>query len=211
MESYYPIMLSLAGKKVVIVGGGKVAERKVLGLLGSMANILVVAPDVSPEINRLAKTGKVTWLVKRFSKEDLEGAFMIFAATNDKGLNQAIKNAAVFCPLVTIADDPKGSNFQVPAKVQRGRLTIAVSTGGASPILARKIRAQLEQAFDEKYQDYLEFLFAARQQIIQKVKDSKIKSELLNLITSQEFIHSENRQADFQDLLRKTIRQVPSE
>jgi precorrin-2 dehydrogenase / sirohydrochlorin ferrochelatase len=205
MESYYPIMLKLAGKKVVVVGGGRVAKRKISSLIATKANITVVAPKISMEIQQLVESGKIDWLAKSFSIEDIEGAFLVFAATNEKDLNRKIKDAAEVCTLVTIADDPAGSDFHVPAKVQRGRLTVAVSTGGASPTLARKIRSQLEQEFDERYEDYLNFLFAARQQILEEVEDPSLKSKLLNQIVSPEFLNSNNRLADFQALYTKLI------
>jgi precorrin-2 dehydrogenase/sirohydrochlorin ferrochelatase len=205
MESYYPIMLKLAGKKIVVVGGGKVAERKIFGLIDTKANITVVAPKISMEVQQLVANGKIVWLAKSFSMEDIEGAFMVFAATNEKDLNQQIKDAAEACPLITISDDSDGSDFHVPAKVQRGRLTVAVSTGGASPTLARKIRGQLEQQYDERYEDYLNFLFAARQQILQEVKDPSLKSKLLNQIVSPEFLNSHDRLADFQALYKELI------
>lgn len=197
MDSYYPITLRLAGKKIVVAGGGKVAERKITGLMGTKADITVVSPEVSTEINKLAASGEVKWLAKNFAIEDIKEAFMIFAATNDRDLNQAIKNEAEAHQLVTIADDPEGSDFQVPAKVQRGRLTIAVSTGGASPTLARNIKAQLEQEFDDRYDNYLEFLFQARQQIVQEVADPSLKRKLLKEIACPAFFTSQNRQADF--------------
>lgn len=203
MESYYPVTLRLAGKKIVVIGGGKVAERKIIGLIGAQADITVVSPQVSPEIIKLAEAGSIVWLEKPFSIEDIKEAFMIFAATNNRELNRAIKEAAEAFQLVTIADDPEGSDFQVPAKIQRGRLIIAVSTGGASPTLARKIRDQLKQEFDEQYDDYLEFLFAARQKILIEVVDPSIKRKLLTEIVSPVFLESNNRQADFLSLYEK--------
>jgi precorrin-2 dehydrogenase/sirohydrochlorin ferrochelatase len=203
MESVYPIMLKLAEKKIVVIGGGKVAERKVFGLIDTKANITVVAPEISSELQQLAKTGQIDWQAKTFSTEDIEGAFMVFAATNDKELNQKIKDAAKTCPLVTIADNPEESDFQVPAKVKRGRLTIAVSTGGASPTLARKIRHQLEQEFDERYEDYLNFLFTVRRQIVKEVQEPSLKSKLLNQIVTPEFLNSKNRMEDFQTLYKE--------
>jgi precorrin-2 dehydrogenase / sirohydrochlorin ferrochelatase len=205
MESYYPIMLKLAGKKVVVVGGGRVAERKISGLIATKANITVIAPEISLELQLFVKTGEIEWLAKIFSDEDIEGAFLVFAATNDRELNQKIKDATEANSLITIADDPEESDFHVPAKVQRGRLTVAVSTGGASPTLARKIRSQLEQEFDERYEDYLNFLLAARQQILQEVKDPSLKSKLLNQIVTPQFLNSKNRLADFQALYKESI------
>ena len=122
-------MVKIEGKKAVVVGGGKVAERKVTGLLGSGANIVVVSPEATEELRRLARIRKIDWQQKSFSEEDIRGAFFIFAATNDNELNQAIKRSAGDHQLVTIADDPEGSDFHVPSQIHRGRLTISVSTG----------------------------------------------------------------------------------
>ena len=161
----------------MVVGGGKVAERKVSGLLGTNAMIIVISPECTEELYRLASSGMIEWQKKSFSKEDIEGALLIFAATNDHQLNHYIKTTASDQQLVTIADDPEGSDFHVPSHIQRGRLSIAVSTGGASPTLARKIREQLEQQFDDRFEDYLEFLYSARQRILQEVKDPSEKEK----------------------------------
>lgn len=202
MNSNYPIMVRLEGKKVVVVGGGKVAARKVSGLLDSGAHIIVISPDATGELRDLATGGIIEWHEKQFSKQDIEGAFLIFAATNDSELNQSIKAAASDHQLVTIADDPEGSDFHVPSHIQRGRLSIAVSTGGASPTLARKIREQLELQFDDRFEEYLEFLFSARQRILREVKDPARKRKVLTAIVSEEFINSQNREADFSRLLQ---------
>jgi precorrin-2 dehydrogenase/sirohydrochlorin ferrochelatase len=201
-------MLKLEGKKVVIVGGGKVAERKVTGLLGTGSHITVISPNTTDELKRLAGCGRIEWIEKSFSKEDLDGAFLIFAATNDNEVNQYIKMAARDQQLVTIADDPEGSDFHVPSHIQRGRLSIAVSTGGASPTLARKIREQLEQQFDEGFEEYLEFLFSARQRVLKEVKDATRKRKMLSAIASREFLNSQDREADFLHLLQNTRNDV---
>lgn len=203
MNSNYPIMLRLEGKKVVVIGGGRVAERKVTGLLGTGSLITVISPQATEELKGLAGSGLIEWLERSFSKEDIEGAFLIFAATNDNVLNQSIKMAASEQQLVTIADDPEGSDFHVPSHIQRGRLSIAVSTGGASPTLARKIREQLEHQFDDQFEEYLEFLFSARQRILKEVKDPSRKGKILNAIVSEEFLKSPNREADLSRLLQE--------
>jgi precorrin-2 dehydrogenase/sirohydrochlorin ferrochelatase len=208
LNSNYPIMLNLEGKKVVIVGGGKVAERKVTGLLGTGSHITVISPNTTDELKRLAGCLRIEWIEKSFSKEDLDGAFLIFAATNDNEVNQYIKMAARDQQLVTIADDPEGSDFHVPSHIQRGRLSIAVSTGGASPTLARKIREQLEQQFDEGFEEYLEFLFSARQRVLKEVKDATRKRKMLSAIASREFLNSQDREADFLHLLQNTRNDV---
>ncbi|SDN20652.1 NAD(P)-binding protein [Bacillus sp. OK048] len=199
----YPITLRLAGKKVVVAGGGKVAERKVSGLLGTNARIVVISPDITDELNRLASNGMIEWQKKSFSTEDINGALLIFAATNDHQLNQYIKTTTSDQQLVTIADDPAGSDFHVPSHIQRGRLSIAVSTGGASPTLAKKIREQLELQFDDRFEDYLEFLYSARQRILQEVKDPSRKGRLVTAIVSEQFLNSQNREADFSLLMQE--------
>jgi precorrin-2 dehydrogenase/sirohydrochlorin ferrochelatase len=196
-------MLRLEGKKVVVIGGGRVAERKVTGLLGTGSLITVISPQATDKLKGLAGSGLIEWLERSFSKEDIEGAFLIFAATNDNVLNQSIKMAAGEQQLVTIADDPEGSDFHVPSHIQRGRLSIAVSTGGASPTLARKIREQLEHQFDDQFEEYLEFLFSARQRILKEVKDPSRKGKILTAIVSEEFMKSPDREAALSRLLQE--------
>jgi precorrin-2 dehydrogenase / sirohydrochlorin ferrochelatase len=196
-------MLRLEGKKVVVIGGGRVAERKVAGLLGTGSLITVISPQATDKLKGLAGSGLIEWLERSFSKEDIEGAFLIFAATNDNVLNQSIKMAASEQQLVNIADDPEGSNFHVPSHIQRGRLSIAVSTGGASPTLARKIREQLEHQFDDQFEEYLEFLFSARQRILKEVKDPSRKGKILTAIVSEEFMKSPDREAALSRLLQE--------
>ncbi|MEH7545548.1 precorrin-2 dehydrogenase/sirohydrochlorin ferrochelatase family protein [Neobacillus vireti] len=200
MRTNYPIMLQLDTKKVVVIGGGRVAERKVRGLLGTGAQVVVISPEATGEIQTLFLDGKIVWEKKFFSAEDLRGAALIFAATDDKDINQSVKSLAEKQQLVTVADDPDISDFHLPAHVQRGRLSIAVSTGGASPTLAKKLRAELEKIFDERYEEYLEFLFTARQWILKEVKDPALKRKLLTAMVSEDFLNSQNHAEDFQRL-----------
>ncbi len=197
MNSGYPVILRLEGKTVVIVGGGKVAERKVTGLLGTGAEVIVVSPEASDEIQRLNRDGEIDWKQKSFSDGDIKDAFLIFAATNNLEINQLIRSSAAPHQLVTIADDPGESDFHVPAHFQRGLLSIAISTGGASPTLASKIREQLEEQFDDSYEDYLDFLFSKREWILKEVDNASLKRKLLKTIVSSEFLTSDNREHEF--------------
>jgi precorrin-2 dehydrogenase len=197
MNSGYPVFLRLEGKTVVIVGGGKVAERKVTGLLGTGAEIIVVSPEATDEIQRLSREGKIDWKQKSFSDVDIKDAFLIFAATNNLEINQLIRSSAAPHQLVTIADAPGESDFHVPAHFQRGLLSIAVSTGGASPTLASKIREQLEEQFDDSYAGYLDFLFSKREWILKEVDNVSLKRKLLKTIVSPEFLTSDNREHEF--------------
>jgi precorrin-2 dehydrogenase / sirohydrochlorin ferrochelatase len=203
MNSSYPIMVQLAGKRVVVVGGGKVAERKVSSLLDTGASIIVISPEATDRLKKLAGEKKVEWRQKQYLSGDLTDAFMVFAATDDRGLNQRVGNEAGAHQLVTMADNPEGSDFHVPASLQRGRMTIAISTGGASPKLASQIREQLEQQFDSSYEDYLNFLYQTRQKILREVEDPLLKNKLLTVIVSSEFLNSPDREGKFTELYEK--------
>lgn len=208
MGSSYPVILRLDSKKVVIVGGGKVAERKVTGLLGTGAEVVVISPETTDEIQGLHRNGKIVWKQKSVTASDIADAFMIFVATNNHQINQSIKRLAGAHQLVTIADDPDGSNFHVPAHFHRGLLSIAVSTGGASPTLASKIREQLEAQFDDSYVSYLEFLSSKRKWILKEVVDASLKRKLLIAIVGSEFLTSDHREDDFIRLYKTLLNET---
>ena len=208
MHLGYPVTLRLEGKKVVVVGGGKVAERKVKGLLGTGAEVVVVSPEATEGIPGLHREGKIVWKQKSVDPSDMADAFMIFAATNNPQLNQSIKKTAEAHQLVTIADDPDGSNFHVPAHFRRGQLSIAVSTGGASPTLAGKIREQLKEQFDDSYESYLEFLTSKRKWVLKEVGDASLKRKLLKTIVSLDFLTSANREDDFIRLYEALLKET---
>lgn len=193
----YPINLRLTNKKVVVVGGGLVAERKVMGLIGTGAEIVVISPEVTKRLEDLAKQVQIQWVPKTFTEEDISLALLIFAATDHPAVNQAIKKAAGPNQLVTIADDPDHSDFHVPGKIQRGKLCLTVSTSGASPTLTQKIRERLEEEFAEQYEQYVEFLDWARRKILIEVEEPRLKKQLLKSIVSNEFLESENRKEKF--------------
>ena len=139
---HYPIFIDLKDRPVLVVGAGKVALRKTRGLLESGARITVVAPECEPEFESLP----VRLVRRRFRASDLAGALLIFAATDDRMTNHRIgiaaKGKGVFA---NIADSAEECDFLVPARVQRGSVQIAVSTGGESPRLAAELRKKLEE------------------------------------------------------------------
>jgi siroheme synthase-like protein len=146
MSADYPVVLRVAGRRCVVVGGGAVAERKVRALSEAGAEIVVIAPDVASEIETLAGSGKLRVERRRFVPSDLDGAFLAFAATDLREVNQAVAGAASQRGvLVNIADDPSSSDFANPSVVRRQDVTVAVSTGGRSPAFARFLREQLQE------------------------------------------------------------------
>ncbi|MGA9224843.1 MAG: NAD(P)-binding protein [Mesobacillus sp.] len=199
----YAINLELRGRKAVVIGGGKVAERKAAGLLEEGADVTVISPMLTDGLMKLAEDGSLSWLKKTFSPEDLKEAFLIFAATDSREVNLAVKDKAAPGQLVNIADDPALSDFQVPSLLKRGKLSIAVSTSGASPILAKKIRSQLEETFDERYEAYMEFLFFCRKAILAEVNDETKKKQLLAAITEGSFLNDKERKEKFAKMLKE--------
>lgn len=157
----YPVVLRLAGRLCVVVGGGEVARRKVEGLIVAGARIRIVAPQLHPS---LAEHAEIEILRRPFMPEDLDGALLAVAATDDPQLNAGVANLARQrgC-LVNIADDPEGSDFHLPAVLRRGRLTVAVSSSAASPAFAAQFRDHLAATIGPEWQIFAALAAALRQ------------------------------------------------
>lgn len=177
--NYFPIMLNIDHKKVVVVGGGQVARQKIQALLPTKAKITVVSPTVTDEIETYVYEGKVRWINRYFEPTDLEGATLIFAVTDQKEVNDAVEQATQPWQLLSRADAKGRVDFINPAVVRRGDLTLTVATSGAHPGLTRKLKEDLAAQFDETYSDYIEFLKKARREIIETVSDKQKKRELI--------------------------------
>jgi siroheme synthase-like protein len=164
--AYYPMFLKISGKRCVVVGGGGVARRKVRALLEHGASVEVISPDPCLELDKLAETGEIKVLRRRYQSGDLQGAFLAIAATDNRVLSrQVVKEAQDRAVLVNVADDPQNSDFILPSYVRRGALTIAVSTAGVSPALARKIRTRLEKDFGDEYASLVRLIGEVRTEV----------------------------------------------
>ena len=161
--TYYPIFLNIQGKNCVVIGGGNVALRKVKGLLECGAKVTLISPKPHPEIVKLSKRRAIHLIQRDYEKEDLENAVIAFACTDVKKVNRKVaedaKEAGV---LVNVADDPKPSDFIIPSFFRRGNLTVAVSTGGVSPTLARKIRTKLRKSLGKEHASLLSLIGEVR-------------------------------------------------
>lgn len=136
----------------MVVGGGRVAERKVGGILAASGRIRLVSPEITPGLATLAGSGSIEWREKAYRREDLEGALLVFAATNRADVQQAIREDAQAAGLlINVADAPEWCDFQVPATIRRGDLTLSVSTNGRSPAVAAMVRRRLDREFGEEY------------------------------------------------------------
>jgi len=193
MLELFPVYLDVTGRSCLVVGGGEVACRKVRNLLECGASITVVAPEAEEGIRQLARNREVTWYDREFVETDLEGMFLVFSATNQEGLNEVI---AELCKkrniLVNVVDDPPRCTFLVPSVVRRGPLSVAISTGGNSPLFARKLREQLEQIITREHGEFVELLGQAREMAKRaypddmarrrKVFEALVDSDILELL-----------------------------
>lgn len=163
MTAYYPVYLNLQGRRCVIIGGGAVAEGKIARLLESGAEIRIISPDATPGIRRMAAAGAVHWEQRPYRPGDLADAFIAIAATNLREVNRRIfAEAESRGVMLNAVDDPPNCSFIAPSIVQRGPVTVAISTGGASPALARKLRESLQQSSELAWADLAEVLATAR-------------------------------------------------
>ena len=166
MDSYYPVFLSLKGKPCVVIGGGEVAERKVRSLLESGASVSLISPKSSPVILEMVGRGEMQWNPRQYADGDLKGAFLAIAATDRREVNEAIAEEATReGMLLNVVDVPHLCTFIAPAVVKRGEVSVAISTGGASPALARKIKESLKDADALEYAHLAGILSSARTEL----------------------------------------------
>lgn len=178
---YFPINLDIRGRRVVVVGGGTVSARKCLSLLDAGARITVIAPELDDRLMALLEQGEISHLARGFAPGDLAGAFLVFAATDSPAINAAVaEEAKARGILADIADAPELGDFTLPAIARRGDLQIAVSTGGKSPALARRIRDELAARYGPEYEAALVLLGTLREKLLTDKGNSAYNKELLN-------------------------------
>ncbi len=149
---FYIACLRLSGRDCLVVGGGEVGLEKVEGLLACDGRVTLVAPDAVDELRRYADEGSIAWEQREFAEADLEGKFMAIAATDETEVNIGVYEAAERrAMLVNVVDVPSLCNFILPAIVRSGPLAIAISTAGASPALAKRMKREIADAFGEHY------------------------------------------------------------
>jgi len=164
----YPIFALIAAKPCLVVGGGGVGERKVQDLLAAGALVTVVSPELTPALTALAAQGAIRHLQADFQEDQVAGMALVIGATDDPTVNAKVSAAAQARGImVNIVDQPDLCTFIVPAQVRRGELTLAISTGGASPALARKLREELELHFGPEYGPYLALLQEVRARLLE--------------------------------------------
>ena len=164
--THYPIYLNLVDRLCLVIGGGKVAERKIQTLLDYGARVTVVSPELQPSIRQYFEEGKISYIQEPFHPDMLEGVLLVFIATNQPDVNRHItemcRSRGV---LVNTVDDPPNCDFYVPALVQRQSLSLAISTEGKSPLFAARLRRKLEQLIPPEYGEFVDIMGELRQQV----------------------------------------------
>jgi len=186
MAKYYPILLNIQDKKCLVVGGGNVAWRKVCSLKEAGARVTVVSPKFCPEMEN--ETG-IERIQQKYEEGFLNGAWVVIASTDDEEVNKKIYyDAAKKGILVNVVDRPEFCSFIVPATINRGDLSISISTGGASPALARNIRESLEKQFGDEYSEFAKLLSETRRKILSEISDESIRRDILQRIAGLDML-----------------------
>ena len=188
---YYPVFLDIAGKPVVVVGGGEVAARKVDVLLDCSAQVTVVSPELHPELRALADAGRIRHIAREYQRGDMKGYTIAVVGTDDTSANAAAaREAREIGVWINAVDDPPNCDFIMPGIVRRGDVVVAVSTSGGSPAMARKLREELQDFITEEYALLLELAAEVRGELREKdisvdpeVWNAALDSELRQLLT----------------------------
>lgn len=184
--SVFPLFIDLRARKCVVVGGGRIAARKIGALIDFNAEIVVISPEIIDKILELKQNGALTHLERTYSEGDLEGAFLVIAATSDKAVNERIAEEAgkknIF---VNVADDAEKCTFIFPSVVKKNELVIGITTSGNYPVLSKSIRKKIEKLLGNLDEGTTEMLRKCRERASAEIRNEGIRTELLNRILEE--------------------------
>ena len=193
----YPLTVRVNEKRVVVIGGGKVAGFKIIPLLKQGADIVVISPELDANLVKLVEEKKIRWYQREYEKSDIKSAFLVVAASSDSILNEQVAEDAAENQLVNVITNPESGNVHFPAAIHRGLLNIAVSTGGASPKLAKKIRDDIANRYDETYESYLDFLYEVRVKLKDLQLEKRERNILLQEVLKSVYVQNEGKRESF--------------
>jgi len=186
-ENLFPMFLKLSNRPCLVVGAGAIAESKIASLLDAGGHVRVVAPEATPQVRTWAQSKALDWHQRPFEPADLDGMFLVIAATSSTELHERIfEEATRRSVLCNIVDVPSLCDFYYPSVVQRGALQIAISTAGQSPALAQRLRKQLEAQFGPEYEQWLAYLAEARDKLHSTDMDPDERKRLLHADATEE-------------------------
>lgn len=193
MKKYYPAFINIEDQPCLVVGGGEIAAEKAAGLIECGGVVSIISPELKNELHDRVSLGEVRWIARRYESDDVRGFSMVISATDLQDVNERVyRDAEARGIMVNVVDVPELCRYIVPSIVRQGDLCIAISTGGKSPALAKKIRRQLEDVFGTEYAVLLDLLGQYRPQMKAKYQDgvelrgklwtSLVDSDILDLI-----------------------------
>jgi precorrin-2 dehydrogenase/sirohydrochlorin ferrochelatase len=194
------------GKQCVVVGSGKIAARKVAALLCCGAKVTVISPSITGELAKYSERKRIKHIKRKYRRGDVEDAFLVIAATSDKQVNLEVSLDAT-C-LLNVVNAPELANFIVPSVLKRGPLTLAVSTSGASPALAKSIRKELEPFYSREFGLFVDFLGKQRKKAIREIADERRRERLMKQIAGPEMVETFRKEGfeKAKDRVLKSIR-----
>ena len=201
----YPLTVRVNEKRVVVIGGGKVAGFKIIPLLKQGADIVVISPELDANLVKLVEEKKIRWYQREYEKSDIKSAFLVVAASSDSILNEQVAEDAAENQLVNVITNPESGNVHFPAAIHRGLLNIAVSTGGASPKLAKKIRDDIANKYYETYESYLDFLYEVRLKLKDLQLEKRERNILLQEVLKSVYVQNEGKRESFLRELEEKI------
>lgn len=203
----FPIMLeNMDESNIFLVGGGHVAYHKVLNLHRFGIHPTIISPEFHPSFEELARQGSVTLITKKAQWEDVSNAFLTLLVTDDEAVNDCLaKQLKDAGKLVVHASNPSLGTAQIPAVMTRGKLIISVSTSGASPSLAKNIRDEIAETYDERYEDYLDFLADVRHYVKQWVTDRAERRAWLKEAIEPIYLHNTEERQTLLNELQQTF------
>lgn len=193
----YPLTVRVNEKRVVVIGGGKVAGFKIIPLLKQGADIVVISPELDANLVKLVEEKKIRWYQREYEKSDIKNAFLVVAASSDSILNEQVAEDAAENQLVNVITNPESGNVHFPAAIHHGLLNIAVSTGGASPKLAKKIRDEIANKYDKTYESYLAFLYEVRVKLKDLQLEKRERNILLQEVLKSVYVQNERERESF--------------
>jgi precorrin-2 dehydrogenase / sirohydrochlorin ferrochelatase len=185
--SLFPIFLKLQDRPCLVVGAGEIAESKIHSLLTAGARVTVVSPEAKPDLVALADEGQFTWHRRAYVESDLDGIFLVVAATDEMDVNASVYRDAVNRNILCNAvDDPPNCDFYFPSVVRRGKLQIAISTAGESPALAQQLRKEIDEQLPQDLGPWLDDLGELRREVLAAVPAGESRKLLLHELAQRQ-------------------------
>jgi precorrin-2 dehydrogenase / sirohydrochlorin ferrochelatase len=207
MNTYYPVYIQLRDQPCVVIGGGKIAEGKVEGLLAVQAQVTVISPNLTPQLHELEKQKRITYLARTYQPGDLTGAFVVICATDQAEINHQVwQEATANGQLVNVVDDTPRCNFIAPSILRKGDLTIAISTSGKAPVLAVRLKERFQRELGPEYERFLELAGELREPLARNIPDFETRKALWYQLVDSEILDALARGEE--SLAREIISQV---